>query len=240
MKPPHKELTFGSDFEGVSVVDEISAVGGVAKEQAERIFEEWQAEAVTADGVRVAGVGLITANGVVVDRALAAKLNPVAPERRAGLSIKWLWILLLIAVGVGGWWIYSYWGSIEARIWGESERVTEDTVEVATLEPNISSPIVDGVSLAEGDQSGYHVIVGVFDVESNADKVVNRMVEAGFTSTYKFIPGRARFFVTVGRFFDREDAEFLKREVYGVVREVWVYPYHIDQMPKVDSLAVDY
>lgn len=233
MLPPHKELkTLSSTDNSVTVAELISEVGGVGAEQAERIYAEWYAGAVTAKGLRIAGVGLVATDGsgVVVDDDLAAKLNPVAPERRYGISMKWLWLLLLIVVGVGSWWTYSYWGSIKARIWGDGEAAqTEVETEVVAMEPNISAPIAEGVPLAEGDQSGYHVIVGVFDVESNADRLVNRMAEAGFPSTYKFIPGRARFFVTVGRFFDREDAEFLKREVYKVVRDVWVYPYHVDE-----------
>ncbi|MBR2333127.1 MAG: hypothetical protein IKA60_02205, partial [Rikenellaceae bacterium] len=59
-----------------------------------------------------------------------------------------------------------------------------------------------------------------------------RMAEEGYTSTYKFIPGRARFWVTVGRFTDESDAIRLKREIDEIVPDVWVYPYHIYNLEK--------
>ncbi|MBR2451571.1 MAG: SPOR domain-containing protein [Rikenellaceae bacterium] len=232
MLPPSSELVcVAQDATAVSVVDLIAEVGGVGKEQAAILFEEWKASASKPEGVVIEGVGVVLAGVLSVDATFAAKLNPTAPERRHKAPVKWLWILLLVAVGIGAWWTYAYWDVVKVRIWGcETEMVQKaDSTEVSH-DPVVDNPL--GAQSAEGDQSGYHVIVGVFDVEANADRMIARMAEEGYTSTYKFIPGRARFWVTVGRFTDESDAIRLKREIDEIVPDVWVYPYHIYNLEK--------
>ena len=108
MLPPSSELVcVAQDATAVSVVDLIAEVGGVGKEQAAILFEEWKASASKPEGVVIEGVGVVLAGVLSVDATFAAKLNPTAPERRHKAPVKWLWILLLVAVGIGAWWTYA-------------------------------------------------------------------------------------------------------------------------------------
>lgn len=232
MLPPSNELVCCAESaEAVSLVSAIAEVGGVGEEQAAKIYEEWRATATKPEGLVIEGVGTVTAGAVSVDASFASKLNPTAPDRRHKAPLKWLWILLLVAVGIGTWWTYAYWDVVKARLWS-CENSVENSVAMSetTNEPVVDNPL--GAQSAEGEQYGYHVIVGVFDVEANANRMIARMSEEGYTSTYKFIPGRARYWVTAGRFLDQDDAIRLKREIEEIVPEVWVYPYRIYNLQK--------
>ena len=232
MIPPQNRVVCSDSAVGaavVSVIDEISEVGGVGEVQSVQIFNDWYESAHKANVVHIAGVGEVADGVVKVDAELAAKLNPTMPDTtyRRRSFIKWIWILLLVFVVIVGWWVFAYWDSVKERFLEcqTKKAATEIVAEQPALEPVVEEPI--GAQSAEGDQRGYHVIVGVFDVEANADRMIARMADEGYTSTYKFIPGRARFYVTAGRFDDEADAIRLKRQIDEVVPDVWVYKYRV-------------
>ncbi len=231
MTAPHNELVCGTaDKKSVGLMAAIAETGGVGKPQAEQLFEEWMTTAKTDDGVRIEGVGVVSAQGVVIDPALDARLNPVAPERNARFNWRWVWIILLVVFVIGAWWTYTYWDNIKPRLLGScctSEAVATQAQDTTAQSPSLAELEPIGAQSPEGAQNGYHVIVGVFDVRANADRMISYMAEEGYTSTYKFIPGRARFYVTAGRFDNEEDAIRLKHQIDEVIPDVWIYAYRI-------------
>jgi hypothetical protein len=235
MMPPRSELQCtplgGKQSSAVELIGEIAATGGVGAAQAQQIFDEWLQSAKTPENIRIEGVGVVSAGEITIDPTLDAKLNPAEPEKSAGFNWKWLWVLLLVFVAILVWWVYANWSEVKPRIMAYFEpcSATEQPAEQPAEEsgPSLAELEPIGAQSAEGAQNGYHVIVGVFDVEANADRMIARMADEGYTSTYKFIPGRARFYVTAGRFADEQDAICLKRQIDEVVPDVWVYPYRV-------------
>ena len=174
---------------------------------------------------------VVSAGKITIDPTLDAKLNPTEPEKSAGFNWKWLLVLILVAVAIIGWWTFANWDEVKPRLsaYFQNDPATEQVAEqpAESSEPSLAELEPIGAQSAEGAQNGYHVIVGVFDVEANADRMIARMADEGYTSTYKFIPGRARFYVTAGRFDDEQDAICLKRQIDEVVPDVWVYSYRV-------------
>ena len=234
MTPPRAELKCKkstSTEKAIELIDEIADMGGVGESQAIQIFNEWLESAKTPESIHIKGVGVVSGGKVTIDPTLDAKLNPTEPEKNAHFNWKWLWIVVLVAVAIAGWWAFANWDRVKERLTAHcqqsntAEQIIEQPSEPAA--PSLAELEPIGAQSAEGTQNGYHVIVGVFDVEANADRMIARMAEEGYTSTYKFIPGRARYFVTAGRFADEQDALRLKRQIDEVVPDVWVYAYRV-------------
>lgn len=237
MTPPRAELKCQphatNQEPAIELIDEIADTGGVGEAQAVQIFNEWLEEAKTPESIHIKGVGVVCNNTVTIDPALDAKLNPTEPEKAARFNWNYLWILVLVAVAIAAWWSYANWDKVKTQLFGgcSNSPATVQT-ESGLAEPTGPSlaelePI--GAQSAEGAQNGYHVVVGVFDVEANANRMIARMADEGYTSTYKFIPGRARFYVTAGRFDSEQDAIRLKHQIDEVVPDVWIYAYRVNK-----------
>lgn len=141
---PRNAVTFSSQAEGRSIVDEIVAIAGCGEEQARDIYDRWLAKTREGKRITIGGVGVLNDKSFSPEPEFNAAINPggvktLVVRRR---SNAWLYavsgVCVAVAVCVG---VYMMWG--DALFGGVSvvggdgaaavTAVAEDTDSAGTL-----------------------------------------------------------------------------------------------------------
>ncbi len=135
--PPCRIVSFASQQQGVSLVDEIAAAAGVDGEKAAEIYRTWLGRVRREERLEIEGVGTLVQKSFRLDPAFDRRLNPAGYEPvkiRSGRRfdfVLWLGVAaILFGVGFGGYW---WW----------NDRVPSERRGVAVLAPTTPRPKAD-------------------------------------------------------------------------------------------------
>lgn len=112
--PPCRTVSFASQQQGVSLVDEIAAAAGVDGEKAAEIYRTWLGRVRQEERLEIEGVGTLVQKSFRLDPAFDRRLNPAGYEPvkiRSGRRfdfVLWLGVAaILFGVGFGGYWWWN-------------------------------------------------------------------------------------------------------------------------------------
>ena len=112
--PPCRIVSFASQQQGVSLVDEIAAAAGVDGEKAAEIYRTWLGRVRREERLEIEGVGTLVQKSFRLDPAFDRRLNPAGYEPvkiRSGRRfdfVLWLGVAaILFGVGFGGYWWWN-------------------------------------------------------------------------------------------------------------------------------------
>ncbi len=192
--PPRSEVVFTPDeLEGsVGVISLVGTERGVDESEAIALYGSWLEAARRPGGtMSIDGVGVLSEEGMTVDRELHMVLNPTTNEEILTMETErnstplWAWIVIgilaaLLVLGI-------IWGWKKGLFEGGGSRqpVVETVVIAPAPPPAGDSLAVDGGVAAAAVPSAataprsteprFHVIAGAFSIESNADKFMARL-----------------------------------------------------------------
>jgi len=155
---------------------------------------------------------------------------------------KWPLVLafVILIVGAGAYAVYYY----DLSPWGKNAEESETEIQFKEAAPPVTMPeetVIDSVTLmrdtipsasveeqilqeivndaAQFIKEEYHVIAGVFSTEENA----RRFIKMNSAQNAKVIPRTNTFMVSVGTFYNEQDARDGLKEIQKTFPEVWIY-----------------
>lgn len=238
-----------------SVVDLIAANDKVDSEIATQRYEEWLNEIRIEDGsvLAIKEVGIIKDGSFFVSERLFDRLNPSSEQRSTPPAvvcgskrrISWLTlviiILSLLVIGAIAYLFIMHRdiaqnflsGKSGAKI--ENVSVTENgTLAIDSIPKNfaaneeIVTPSADHAVIGANPatQKGmYYLVVGVFSIESNADKLIKSdpLYLGSRTAYQKHAFKGGKTMVSAFRSTNREEVEKKRRDWAWIDSEIWVY-----------------
>lgn len=144
---PRNIVSFTSQAQAPSLVDEIVSVAGCEPSQAQDIYERWLQKTREGEVVTIEGIGVLNRKSFSAESAFASAINPKGVKtlvvRRK--SNAWLYILCAVCVAIAlGFFAYIMWGD---KLNGPTKKVTaEQTVEA--LPDGVVA--ADSVAVSEG------------------------------------------------------------------------------------------
>lgn len=247
IEPPKKKISFTAEEnpEYDSVIDLIKSAENIDAAAAQDSYKEWLDQVRMEDGtLEIREVGVVKNGSFYVSEALYERLNPallqqtsaqhpvtVKCENRRGVS--WLTVVIaILCLLIAGALIY---GMILFKGFTQKEAGKENT---AATEQPAETPVADsltngGVNTAAMDsavgdavQEGmYYLVLGVFSIESNADKLIKSdPLYLGRTDTYQKHPFKGgKTMVSAYRSTNRAEVEQQRRNWEWLNSEIWVY-----------------
>lgn len=199
---PRNIVSFTSQTQAPSLVDEIVSVAGCEPSQAQDIYERWLQKTREGEVVTIEGIGVLNRKSFSTESAFASAINPKGVKtlvvRRK--SSAWLYILCAVCVAIAlGFFAYIMWGdklnkpakkvtaeqtvesSADGAITADSVAVSGGAVsEVAVATASTESvstsaiPSTTDVEVAKpsNKEFAYYVVMGVFSTEQNAERAV--------------------------------------------------------------------
>ena len=120
---PRNVVAFSSQEQAPSLVDEIVAIAGCQRAQAEDIYERWIAKTREGADVTVGGVGVLRGKSFIVDKNFNSTINPKGVRTlvvRKKSSHAWIYAVCGVAVAIAlAFFVYLQWaivGSLLRRI----------------------------------------------------------------------------------------------------------------------------
>lgn len=244
---PRNVVSFTSQEQAPSLVDEIVSVAGCASEQAQDIYERWLQKTRQGDVVTIEGIGVLNRKSFAIEAAFASAINPKGVKTLVvrSRSNVWLYVFCAICVAVTlGIFTYIMWGMPQKS---GAPTVEQEVVEDSTQLVKADSVAVSGVAASEGAVAtdavattqtstavevakpsnkdfAYYVVMGVFSTEQNAERAVAQASQRLQGAKCAILPFKGdKFMVTVyGSNSIEECNDFVKssREVYG---DLWIY-----------------
>ncbi|MBO5686960.1 MAG: hypothetical protein J6R84_01935, partial [Alistipes sp.] len=196
---PRNVVAFSSQEQAPSLVDEIVAIAGCQRQQAEDIFERWIAKTREGADVTIGGVGVLRGKSFIADKTFNSTINPkgvrtLVVRRRS--SHAWIYAVCGVAVAVAlAFFAYLQWGDS----WGidqanvasdkpqeqtvatepaedpvaerDEEQVAGQSAEPLSATAQAASPDVQP-QVVQNKAYAYYVVMGVFSSEQNAQRAV--------------------------------------------------------------------
>lgn len=134
---PRNVVSFTSQEQAPSLVDEIVSIAGCSQEQAEDIYNRWLLKTREGNTVTIGGVGVLNHKSFAIESAFGAAINPKGVKTIVirSKSNTWLYVLCALCVAVAlGFFAYIMWGD---RLFGPAKFETKTVVEeVDTAQAN--------------------------------------------------------------------------------------------------------
>lgn len=199
---PRNIVSFASQAQAPSLVDEIVSVAGCEVSQAQDIYERWLQKTREGEVVTIEGIGVLNRKSFSVESAFASAINPTGVKtlvvRRR--SNTWLYVLCAVCVAVAlGIFAYIMWGdklkesakcvtteqtveaSADGAVVADSVAVSDGVVsDVTAQESAVATDVIATTSTAttvevakpSNEDFAYYVVMGVFSSEQNAERAV--------------------------------------------------------------------
>jgi hypothetical protein len=243
---PRNVVTFSSQAEAPSLVDEIVLIAGCPQEQAQDIYERWIAKTRTQNDIQIGGVGILRGKSFVADKAFAVAINPkgvktLVVRRPKRSSNSWLYaacgVCVIVALCICG---YIMWGdslfpksdteNVVAAV--PAEQVVEATdEEIPAAEPMVSQPepsvptatVPAQTPAVQNRRYAYYVVMGVFSTEANADRAIEQVHSKASEAKCEVLPFGSKFMVTMYGSDSREDCNTFARSYRELFPDLWIY-----------------
>ena len=236
---PRNVVTFSSQEQAPSLVDEIVAIAGCQQSQAQDIYARWREKTLQGSDVTIGGIGVLRGKSFIADKSFAAAINPKGVKTlvvRRRRSNAWIYILCGVAV-VAALAIFAFlqWGSE----WGlgakqskyEAESVAEPIVEVvpeADVEPAADASEDSNTKtiarpIEPQTYHNYYVVMGVFSTEQNAARAVEQLRSKIKEATGEVLPYGDKYMVTAFGSNSRSECNLFIGAYGDVYPDLWVY-----------------
>lgn len=216
VEAPYREVVFTGENRGVSLIDIIVLIASVTQERATDIYSQWLQQSQTDGVVTIGGVGVVRDRQFIAEKSFAEKMNPsrkfiALPSRSHKTLYAFVALCVLVAVGVGGYMLYSNGALQSVRSVVNQEQVAEES-QSTLIEPTASS---------EQEPTTVQEAVAAPSVasEQSADAVQEPVVEQAVvsphtTDAYAPLPMSAGYSYAVwGVYSERANAERYMRAV---------------------------
>ena len=226
---PRNVVTFSSQAEAPSLVDEIVSIAGCPHEQAQDIYERWIAKTRTQNDIQIGGVGILRGKSFVADKAFAVAINPKGVKTlvvRQKQSHAWIYALCVVAVVVAlALFAYLQWGDE----WMSTQEKNEP-VAVAEVKSQPAAEVADSTIQAEpivqpverGPYS-YYVVMGVFSTEQNAERATEQLRSRIPAASCETLPYYSKYMVTAFGSNSREECNLFVSSYADIYPDLWVY-----------------
>ncbi len=143
VEAPYREVVFTGENRGVSLIDIIVLIASVTQERALDIYSQWLQQSQTDGVVTIGGVGVVRDRQFIAEKSFAEKMNPsrkfvALPSRSHKTLYAFVALCVLVAVGVGGYMLYSNGALQSVRSVANQEQVAEES-QSTLIEPTASS-----------------------------------------------------------------------------------------------------
>ena len=236
---PRNVVTFSSQEQAPSLVDEIVAIAGCQQSQAQDIYARWREKTLQGSDVTIGGIGVLRGKSFIADKSFAAAINPKGVKTlvvRRRRSNAWIYILCGVAV-VAALAIFAFlqWGS-EWSLGAkqskyEAESVAEPIVEVVTeadVEPAADASEDSNTKtiarpLEPQTYHNYYVVMGVFSTEQNAARAVEQLRSKIKEATGEVLPYGDKYMVTAFGSNSRSECNLFIGAYGDIYPDLWVY-----------------
>ncbi len=247
---PRNVVAFSSQEQAPSLVDEIVAIAGCQRQQAEDIFERWIAKTREGADVTIGGVGVLRGKSFITDKSFNSTINPKGVRTlvvRRSRSHVWIYIVCGVAVAVAlAFFAYLQWGDS----WGiDQANVASDKPQEQTV---AAEPAVDPVAERNEEQAAgrsaeplsataqaaspdvqpqvvqnkayaYYVVMGVFSSEQNAQRAVEQLRSKIKDAAAEVRPFGDKYMVTAFGSDQREECNVFVRSYHDIYPDLWIY-----------------
>ena len=235
---PRNVVTFSSQEQAPSLVDEIVDIAGCQLAQAQDIYARWREKTREGNDITIGGIGVLRGKSFTADKSFAAAINPrgvktlVVRRRR---SNAWIYIVCGVAV-VAALAIFallqwgSEWGFGEQKSKYEVQTVAEPVAEVVTeadAEPVAETALPENtktvVKPIESQGYPYYVVMGVFSTEQNAARAVSQLRSKIKEATGEVLPSGDKYMVTAFGSNSRSECNLFIGAYGDIYPDLWVY-----------------
>ena len=247
---PRNVVAFSSQEQAPSLVDEIVAIAGCQRQQAEDIFERWIAKTREGADVTIGGVGVLRGKSFIADKTFNSTINPkgvrtLVVRRRS--SHAWIYAVCGVAVAVAlAFFAYLQWGDS----WGidqanvasdkpqeqtvatepaedpvaerDEEQVAGQSVEPLSATAQAASPDVQP-QVVQNKAYAYYVVMGVFSSEQNAQRAVEQLRSNIKDAAAEVRPFGDKYMVTAFGSDKREECNVFVRSYHDIYPDLWIY-----------------
>ncbi len=154
IEPPCRTVTFTSQEQGVSLVEEIARAAGCDEERAQSIYDRWLDNVIAENTLTIEGVGQLRNRRFVVDEEFDLQLNPQGHEpmkvKSGGDWTLWLCLLAIVAALVIGYFaFFAEKAELPALFRTASENPTDPEISNGPIEAAQSDAAATETSPAE-------------------------------------------------------------------------------------------
>ena len=241
---PRNVVSFSSQEQAPSLVDEIVAIASCQREQAQDIYERWIAKTRTAAELTIGGVGVLRGKSFVADKAFATTINPqgvktLVVKRKS--SHAWVYVVCAVAVIIAlAFFAYLQWGDewgINADVKSETvavipaeqesvaQTLAEAKAEGKTTEPTnatVATPEPQAAPVQRGLYA-YYVVMGVFSTEENAGRAVEQLRSNIKDVGAEVLPFGSKYMVTAYGSDSRAECNTFISSYRDIYPDLWVY-----------------
>jgi|GEM_PF-2190165 len=221
IEAPYREVVFTGENRGVSLIDIIVLIASVTQERALDIYSQWLQQSQTDGVVTIGGVGVVRDRQFIAEKSFAEKMNPsrkfvALPSRSHKALYAFVALCVLVAVGVGGYMLYSNGALQSVRSVANQERVAEES-QSTLIEPTASSeqePTTVQETVAALSVASEQSAVAVQEPVVEQAVVEQAVVSPHTTDAYAPLPMSAGYSYAVwGVYSERANAERYMRAV---------------------------
>lgn len=240
---PRNVVSFTSQAQAPSLVDEISNIAKCEQSQSQDIYERWLAKTRTDNTVVIAGIGKLVDKSFTIDEAFNATLNPQGNKilvLRRKQKHTWLYVLsgicALFAIGM---FAYLMWFSSPIT---PVENTAAKTV-VATSTTDTTEPITDNnqttdniveegtqpsdtavePTLVASTELSFYVVMGVFSEQANAERAIEQAKKEIGDVTCTIRPFKGKHMVTIFGSNNRAECNTYANAYRDIYPNLWIY-----------------
>lgn len=247
---PRNVVAFSSQEQAPSLVDEIVAIAGCQRQQAEDIFERWIAKTREGADVTIGGVGVLRGKSFIADKTFNSTINPkgvrtLVVRRRS--SHAWIYAVCGVAVAVAlAFFAYLQWGdswgidqanvasdkpqeqtvaaepTVDPVAERNEEQVAGQSAEPLSATAQAASPDVQP-QVVQNKAYAYYVVMGVFSSEQNAQRAVEQLRSNIKDAAAKVRPFGDKYMVTAFGSDKREECNVFVRSYHDIYPDLWIY-----------------
>jgi hypothetical protein len=150
LQSPRRELRFTREERGTSLIEQMKRTASLSDERALDIYAEWRNQSLREGILTIGGVCSVENNKAKIDSKFDAIVNANAhgtirvTPRKSNLIYILASISMLIALGVGGWLLYSN-GTLDSLLTKEECNSTENNT-TTIIEQTPTEPVVAEVT----------------------------------------------------------------------------------------------
>ena len=247
---PRNVVAFSSQEQAPSLVDEIVAIAGCQRQQAEDIFERWIAKTREGADVTIGGVGVLRGKSFIADKTFNSTINPkgvrtLVVRRRS--SHAWIYAVCGVAVAVAlAFFAYLQWGdswgidqanvaldkpqeqtvaaepAVDPVAERDEEQVAGQSAEPLSATAQAASPDVQP-QVVQNKAYAYYVVMGVFSSEQNAQRAVEQLRSKIKDAAAEVRPFGDKYMVTAFGSDKREECNVFVRSYHDIYPDLWIY-----------------
>lgn len=226
---PRNVVSFTTQVQAPSLVDEISKIASCETAQSQDIYERWITKTRIDNTLTINGVGKLVDKSFTMENDFNTLLNPQGSKVlivRRKQSHLWLYILSAVCI------LFAL-GMLAYMIWGE--QLSNTTKTVTTTET--TAPATEAVPIVEQDtiqvqevaqpqqpqEYAYYVVMGVFAEEANAARAIEQTKSEIDDATCTIRPFKNKHMVTIFGSDNRSDCNSYAKAYRDIYPNLWIY-----------------